>query len=79
MAAAERTCFHEYYTQEASLFPGLGLLHEYRADPAITLASLLNDAEAGLGYPLPLLLATDSHLPEVVLMPFSYGLPGMAN
>jgi hypothetical protein len=78
MAAAGRIRFHEYFTQEANPYSGAGnLLHQFRADPAITPASLLNEADSLFRYPLSFLLASDQHLPEVAVMPFSHGLPGM--
>ena len=77
MAAAGRIRFHEYFTQEANPYPEIGNLHtQFRADPGVTPAALLSEADAGYGYPIPFLLASDKHLPEVALMPFSHGLPG---
>jgi hypothetical protein len=77
MAAAGRVRFHEYFTQEANPYPDVGrLLHRFRADGVITPASLLVEADASYGYPISFLLASDSHLPEVAIMPFTHGLPG---
>jgi hypothetical protein len=80
MAAAGRIYFHEYFTQETNPYPNLGdLQHLFRADPALTPASLLSEADATRGYPLSFLLASSLHLPELAIMPFSYGLPGTPN
>jgi hypothetical protein len=80
MAAAGRVRFHEYFTQEPNPYPDVGrLLNRFRADGVITPASLLVEADASYGYPISFLLASDAHLPEVALMPFTHGLPGTAD
>jgi hypothetical protein len=80
MAAAGRIHFHEYFTQEENPYPNPGdLLHLFRADPLITPASLLSEADSTRGYPLAFLLASSQHVPELAIMPFSFGLPGITN
>jgi hypothetical protein len=80
MAAAGRIYFHEYFTQESNPYTNLGDLHRlFRANPILTPASLLSEADATRGYPLSFLLASSLHVPELAIMPFSVGLPGTAN
>jgi hypothetical protein len=80
MAAAGRIHFHEYFTQETNPYSNLGDLQNlFRADPTLTPASLLSEADATRGYPLSFLMASSLHVPEVAIMPFSFGLPGTPN
>jgi hypothetical protein len=77
MAADGRIRFREYFTQETNPYSDAGnLLNHFRADPTIAPATLLSEADAANGYPIPFLLASDQHLPEVAIMPFTHGLPG---
>lgn len=80
MAVTGRIHFHEYFTQETNPYSGVGdLQHLFRADATLTPASLLSEADATRGYPLSFLLASNQHVPEVAIMPFSFGLPGTPN
>jgi hypothetical protein len=80
MAAAGRTRFHEYFTQEPNPYSDIGCLHRlFRPDPAVTPATLLPEADVAHGYPIPFLLASDRHCPEVAILPFAHGLPGTAD